>query len=115
MQNYSWQKEVKNLRIPSLYVFSCDLQGKMGQFYAEGCIITSTLMGYKGLYQSQERSEANFVESYMGGDKSEYDVMSWGEGEYIEATDGNMDMERNLGSAVRVFLKCDYYRIHLWE
>ena len=60
-------------------------------------IVTNSYHGvYWGLFQSQERPEANFGESYLGGDNDEYDVVKVDIGDYwnlyvLEATDGNLD------------------------
>ncbi|MBK6285135.1 MAG: hypothetical protein IPF54_23035 [Draconibacterium sp.] len=49
-----------------------------------------------GVYQTQERAEASFAESYFGGNKEDYDVIKIDIGDdfnlyEIEATDGNTD------------------------
>lgn len=47
---------------------------------------------YWGLYNSDERPEAAFGESYFGGSEENYDVVKVEAGPYtINATDGNMD------------------------
>jgi hypothetical protein len=53
---------------------------------------------YWGLYDLDERTESAFAESYMGGDKDEYDVVKdEQEAGYITgATDGNLDAWRDL-------------------
>lgn len=53
---------------------------------------------YWGLFNLDERTEASFSESYLGGDKDEYDVVK-GEQEYgytIGATDGNLAAWQDL-------------------
>ncbi len=56
---------------------------------------------YWGLYQSQERSEASYAESYFGGNKEDYDVIKVDVGEnfdvyHIEATDGTFEKWKEL-------------------
>ncbi|MCF7958856.1 MAG: CotH kinase family protein, partial [Phycisphaerae bacterium] len=53
---------------------------------------------YWGIYQTQERSEAAYAETYLGGKSSEYDVVKNDNGFYtpIVATDGNLDAYKDL-------------------
>jgi|GEM_PF-582309 len=74
---------------------SRDLFGLMGQPYPRTrhyhCYVNGV---YWGLYMSQERAEASFGETYIGGDKNNYDVLkSAGNaaGYNTEATDGTFD------------------------
>ena len=50
---------------------------------------------YWGLYQTQERSEARYAESYFGGVSDDYDVIKR-DGTGIGATDGNLDAWREV-------------------
>ncbi len=98
-QNYSWA----NGGGQSIYntsnrdVFSRDSQKDMNVPYTRSRYYHLYLNGlYWGLFQTQERGEANFAESYFGGDKDEYDVIKVDVGESfniyeVEATDGNLD------------------------
>ncbi|MBB5353482.1 hypothetical protein HNR46_003743 [Haloferula luteola] len=61
---------------------------------------------YWGLYNLDERTEASFAESYLGGDKDDYDVVKSeaDAGYVVGATDGNLDAWRemwNLGKTHR--------------
>ena len=48
----------------------------MGQPYTRSRAYHLYLNGmYWGLYQTQERPEASYAESYFGGDKDNYDVV----------------------------------------
>lgn len=53
---------------------------------------------YWGLYNLDERTEASFAESYLGGNKEDYDVVkAEQESDYtIGATDGNLDAWQDL-------------------
>ncbi|HNW50658.1 MAG TPA: lamin tail domain-containing protein [Prolixibacteraceae bacterium] len=94
-QNYSWSMDgsPKNTMIKDLYCRK--LQGLMGQPYARGFQFHLYLNGeYWGIYQTDERPEASFAETYLGGDKDDYDVVKvntipWPY--YDEVTDGTLD------------------------
>lgn len=53
---------------------------------------------YWGLYDTDERPDANFGESYLGGDDADFDAVKVDPdiGYNIEATDGNMDAWQEL-------------------
>jgi len=99
-QNYSWSKgggEAPRCTF-TRDVFSRDVQGKMNQEYTRSRYYHLYINGlYWGLYQTQERSEARFAADYMGGVPEDYDVVKRaGEGNSIEATDGNLDAWREI-------------------
>lgn len=92
-QNYSWgfQNDSRNLFLRD--VFSRDLQGKMGHPYTRSRFYHLYLNGvYWGLFQTQERAEASFAESYLNGDKEDFDVV----GKFGSTTDGNRDAYTRL-------------------
>ncbi len=99
-QNYSWafQDDGRNNFLRD--IFSRDAQGEMGQPYTRGRYYHLYINGqYWGLYQTEERPEANYASSYFGGNDSDYDVVksSGGSGGHQnEATDGNLDAYRRL-------------------
>jgi len=95
-QNYSWahppgDNQARNTAVRE--VFSRDTQRDMGQPYTRSRYYHLYLNGmYWGLYQTQERAEARFASSYLGGSKDDYDVIKIStETSGIEATDGNTD------------------------
>jgi hypothetical protein len=92
-QNYSWSYggHMGEYNIMNRDVFSRDLQREMGQPYTRSRYYHLYLNGYYwGLFQTQERTEARFAESYLGGNVEDYDVIKAGYPNYtIEATDGN--------------------------
>jgi hypothetical protein len=121
-QNYSWSFEGSNRNTEAREVFSRDLQGEMGHPYTRSRYYHLYINGqYWGLYQSQERSEASYAESYMGGDKDDYDVVKSDtrKGYSMIATDGNMDAYRRLYDATLAGLPAQaglrdnaaYYRV----
>src|SRR5439155_15357388 len=69
---------------------------------------------YWGLYNTEERPEASFGESYFGGRQEDYDVIKVEAGPYtINATDGNMDAWARLWqAATNGFANdADYFRV----
>ncbi|UCG49880.1 MAG: lamin tail domain-containing protein [Phycisphaerales bacterium] len=91
-QNFSWAFEGDNKNTMVREVFSRDLQGQMDQPYTRSRYYHLYINGhYWGLYQTQERSEASWARSYMGGDKEDYDVVtsSAAAGRRMVPTDGS--------------------------
>lgn len=99
-QNYSWSKGGNEAPYCTFNrdVFSRDIQHNMGDEYTRSRYYHLYLNGlYWGLYQTQERSEARFAATYFGGNSDDYDVVKRaGEGQDIEATDGNLDAWRKV-------------------
>jgi hypothetical protein len=92
-QNYSWSfpGHMGEYNTMNRDVFSRDLQREMGQPYTRSRYYHLYINGvYWGIYQSQERSEANYAASYFGGVPEDYDVIKNEDGK-ITATDGNDD------------------------
>jgi len=91
-QNYSWSfgGDARNTMVRE--VFSRDAQREMGQPYTRSRYYHLYINGqYWGLYQTQERSEASYGESYFGGDKDDFDTIKAEAGPYTAvATDGNL-------------------------
>ena len=83
-------------------IFSRDTQHKMGQTYSRGRFYHLFLNGqYWGLYQTDERTEANYAESYFGYSDEDYDaVKSDNDNGEVYATDGNLVAYSNLWSQV---------------
>ena len=57
---------------------------------------------YWGLYQTEERPEADFGATYLGGDPDDYDVIRPETALEIEATDGDLDAWRRLWQGATV-------------
>jgi hypothetical protein len=104
--NYSWsygaEGPEKNTFLRD--EFCRDLQRDMGQPYTRTRYYHLYINGtYWGLYETQERSEASFGASYLGGNREDYDVIKVDAGigrPYdIEAADGNLDAWRRLWEA----------------
>ena len=101
-QNYSWSFGGDSNNIMVRDIFSRDTQHAMGQPYTRGDFYHLYINGqYWGIYQTQERSEADYAETYFGGDEADYDVVKVEAGPYtIYATDGNTDAWQRLYDAV---------------
>ncbi len=104
-QNYSWSFYGDHSNTFLREIFSRDTQRDMNQPYTRSRYYHFYINGtYWGLYQTQERSEANFGESYFGGSDNEYDVIKVNVGEnydlyHVEATDGTLDKWKELWDA----------------
>ncbi len=98
-QNYAWSLDSSNPGSKNTFlreVFCRDIQGAMGRPYTRSRFYHLYLNGqYWGLYQSQERSEASYAESYFGGDSEDYDVIMT-DGYQTSFTDGSIDMWNHL-------------------
>jgi hypothetical protein len=93
-QNYSWSYpgHLGQYNTMISEVFCRDLQREMGQPYTRSRFYHLYLNGvYWGLFQTQERSEARYAESYFGGAVEDYDVVKVDDTYSIQATDGNLD------------------------
>ena len=101
-QNYSWAFQGSDRNAFVRDVFSRDLQGLMGHPYTRSRFYHLYINGqYWGLFQTEERPEANFAASYFGGNSDDYDVVkSTGSsgGYQNEATDGNMQAYQRLAN-----------------
>lgn len=118
-QNYSWAYQGDSRHTFLRDLFSRDTQRDMGQPYTRSRFCHLYLNGvYWGLFQTQERSEASYAESYWGGKSSDYDVIKVDPGENfdlyeIEATDGNLNYYRELHQKISNNVTTDalYYQL----
>ncbi len=98
-QNYAWSLDSSNPGHKNTFireVLCRDIQRKMDQPYTRSRYYHIYINGrYWGLYQSQERSEASYAESYFGGNKEDYDVIK-ADGYRTSYTDGSMDAWNEL-------------------
>jgi len=120
-QNYSWQLDGAELaeNVMNRDVFSRDLQRELGQPYTRSRYYHLYLDGvYWGLYQTQERSESAFAESYLGGLEEDWDTIkvdrSLDEADpVIEATTGTLDAWQTIFSLCQAGFADDdaYHRL----
>ncbi len=103
-QNYSWSVDGAadfSENTMNRDVFSRDLQRELGRPYTRSRYYHLYLNGvYWGLFQTQERSEAKYAETYFGGDDDDYDVIKVSREvearPVIEAVDGTLDAWRSV-------------------
>lgn len=98
-QNYSWSSAGDTQNTYLREVFARDTQADLGQPHTRSDYYHLYLDGqYWGVYQTQERVQKFYGESYLGGDEDEYDVVksdlavSGG----TEIADGNDEAWRQL-------------------
>ena len=93
-QNWTWSNNGANDGRRNTFirdVYARDLSREMGQPYTRSRYYHLYINGqYWGLYQSQERSEASYAESYFGSEREDYDVIKT-ESYQTSYTDGSMD------------------------
>ena len=92
-QNYSWSFLGDRKGVFVRDQSARDSQLAMGKPAKRGDFCHLFINGvYWGLYNTDERAEASYAESYFGGSKENYDVIKVEPFIYrIEATDGNLD------------------------
>lgn len=101
-QNYSWAFEGSDKNTMIRDVFSRDVQRDMGQPYTRSRYYHLYLNGqYWGIYQTQERVDADYAESYLGGNKDDFDIVKNNSSgsRALEASAGTMDAYRRLYEA----------------
>ncbi len=91
-QNYSWSFGTSDINAKHnalREIWARDAQLDLGQPSTRGRFVHLYLNGvYWGIYQIQERAEANWGESYLGGNADDYDIVKNDRAGAIEATDG---------------------------
>lgn len=113
-QNYSWSFQGDTRGVFIRDVFSRDTQLDMGHQGERGDYYHLYINGmYWGIFNTCERPEASYGETYFGGDKDNYDVIKVEAGSYaVNATDGNMTAWTALYNMARAGFTNDavYYR-----
>lgn len=92
-QNYSWAYENSTRDTFVRETFSRDAQRDMGMPYTRSRYYHLYLNGqYWGLYQTQERGDADFAESYLGGNNEDWDCIKTSQPGYsTTASDGTFE------------------------
>ena len=91
-QNFSWANgDTKDTFIHE--VFSRDTQRDMGDYYTRSRYYNLFINGhYWGVYQTEERGDNDYAESYNGGDNDLYDVIKTSQPGYVTgASEGTID------------------------
>lgn len=119
-QNYAWPRgESPTHDTMVREVFCRESLGAMGQPYRRSRYYHLYLNGqYWGLYETDERPEASYGETYFGGAKEDYDVVKCANhvGAFVtEVTDGNFTAWSNLWTMGLVLLTnasdANYFRL----
>ena len=97
-QNFSWSFESSPYNTFIRETFSRDSQRDFNMPYTRSRYYHLFINGqYWGLYQTQERSEADYAETYFGGQSSDWDCIKTSQPGYrTEASDGNMNAFSDL-------------------
>jgi hypothetical protein len=92
-QNYSWAFENSTSETFIRETFSRDSQRDMGMPYTRSRYYHLYINGrYWGLYQTQERGDADYAATYLGGDKDDWDSIKTSQPGYTTtANDGTFD------------------------
>jgi hypothetical protein len=100
-QNYSWSFQGDGRGVFIRDQFSRDTQLDMGRPSTRGNFYHLYINGhYWGIFNTQERAEADFAATYFGDKEEDYDVIKVEAGPYtINPTDGNMDAWTRLWMA----------------
>lgn len=119
-QNYSWSIDGDadfNENTMTRDVFSRDLQRELGQPYTRSRFYHLYLDGvYWGLYQTQERADSHYGQTYLGGNDGNYDVIKTerdGAMGQVEASDGDLTAWSTLWQLTSAGFETDaaYYRL----
>ncbi|HAB17609.1 MAG TPA: hypothetical protein DCE44_14290, partial [Verrucomicrobiales bacterium] len=102
-QNYSWSFQGDSRGVFFRDQFSRDAQLDLGFQAERGNYYHLFINGqYWGLYNTCERPEASYGETYFGGRKEDFDVIKVEAGPYeINATDGNLAAWQTLYASLR--------------
>lgn len=114
MQNYSWAFQNDSRMICVRDVMSRDAQLAMNGLSTRGNFYHLYINGvYWGLYNTEERPEAAFAESYIGGRAEDYDTIKQLDGYLSGPTDGNTDAWYRLWRAATNGFAgdADYFRV----
>uniref|UniRef100_UPI003565AA9E lamin tail domain-containing protein n=1 Tax=Pontiella sp. TaxID=2837462 RepID=UPI003565AA9E len=100
-QNFSWAYMTPQYATWLYDIFTRDTHRDMDQPYTHGEYYHLYINGmYWGLYQTEERCDANFAESYYGGDDDDFDaVKANADSGIVYAVDGTRDAYDDLWSA----------------
>lgn len=114
-QNYSWSFQGDGSGVFMRDQFSRDTQLAMGHLGERGDYYHLYINGhYWGLYNTCERPEASYGETYLGGNKEDYDTIKVEAGPYtVGATDGTMEGWNQLYQICKTVPITDetYYRL----
>lgn len=102
-QNFAWHNQSPQYATWLDDPFSHDTQRDMNQMYTRGFFFHLYLDGvYWGLFQTEERPEAYYAQSYLGGADEDYDAIKADEDTGVMyTTDGTMTLYNNFWTQVK--------------
>ncbi|NCD34805.1 MAG: hypothetical protein EOL87_15485 [Spartobacteria bacterium] len=108
-QNFSWANQFPQYATWLYDIFTRDTHRDMGQPYTRGEYYHLYINGmYWGLYQTEERCNADYAESYHGDDDDDYDaVKSDADTGVMYAVDGTRDAYDDLWTSVNSGISSD--------
>jgi hypothetical protein len=117
-QNYAWASRPESEAIKEAQVRDAvcrDLEGLAGEPTTRGNPYQLYIDGqYWGLYETEERAEADYAATYFGGKSEDYDVIKTdGTTFSVYATDGTIDAWQTLWTLAKAGLSTNaaYYRV----
>lgn len=91
-QNHSWASEYSSSETFIRETFARDSQRDVGMPYTRSRYYHLYINGqYWGLYQTQERSETSYAETYLGGNKEDWDLLKTDRARNAAITEGTTD------------------------
>jgi hypothetical protein len=101
-QNFSWAYQTPAYATWLYDIFTRDSHRDMGQPYTRGEFYHLYINGmYWGLYQTEERCDSRYAESYYGDDKDDFDaVKADGDTGDLYAVDGTRDTYEDLWTGI---------------
>jgi hypothetical protein len=114
-QNWSWSKEGDTNATFVRDTFCRETQLDMGELATHGQVVMVYINGeFWGVYEIEERIDANYAASYLGGDAEDYDVLKTDRntsGEYsVIVTDGNANAWTDLYNQMLGQFTVNYYK-----
>ena len=114
-QNFSWANQTPQYATWLYDIFNRDTHRDMDEPYTRGEFYHLYINGmYWGLYQTEERCDSRYAESYYGDDKDDFDaVKADADTGDLYAVDGTRDAYEDLWSALSsgVSANADYFAI----
>ena len=100
-QNYSWSKDGSTKNTMVREVWARDTQRDMGNPYTRSRYYHLYIDGiYWGIYQTEERPESSYAESYFGDDEANYDVIKVDASSHeVGVNDGTIALWQSLWSS----------------
>jgi hypothetical protein len=117
-QNWNWHFTGASSYTYTRDVGARDLQGELGEPYTRSRFYHMYINGqYWGIYQTEERPDDFYGETYLGGDEADYDVMKVDDNATVFATSGTADAWAQyysiLNTLPQAATQADRYNIYM--